>query len=254
MLHRKIQGVGGHLIKNSVMIRKLRKDLKKVNERAASSAAHYDDLVGEMKREIQVLSHQLEGSPSRTLLPKRPLQRDVETEAGLEDFCAANQDIDEEIDRNLVQNNSNTRHFIQSLQSELDELRNDFVRLRTGNEIYMTADMVGACRWLLEHLPAKNPIFGNGERWRRFWQKEWENCKKKKRKSHPLCKLNSDEKFNSAGKKLYGTLSDRLHKYGDQRGEQLDPHSQRVLDAIKPVHYDVDGKIDLKAERKRWSG
>jgi hypothetical protein len=120
----------------------------------------------------------------------------------------------------------------------------------------MTPEALLSCRWLLEHLPAAHTgQQGLGFHWRQFWNNHWSQYKKNpKFKSHPLWNLAGNERYNKAGIYLYGTLSNRLHEYGNQMGDKLDPDAQTVIDAIRPVNYDACGNIDLQAERKRWSG
>jgi hypothetical protein len=143
---------------------------------------------------------------------------------------------------------------IKSLPPEPKKVRVDSVcslPLPAGN---ITIETLVLCRWLLEHLPTvSTPILGM--RWKQFWQTHWAQCANKpKHKDHPLRQLISEKKYNTVGKNLYSTLSDRLHNYGQRVGEDLQPDVRRVMDAIGPVHFDGSGKIDLAAERKRWVG
>ncbi|KAH6522573.1 hypothetical protein HBI07_215350 [Parastagonospora nodorum] len=135
---------------------------------------------------------------------------------------------------------------------QIEELRTDLDRTHALREGEVSAESLIICRWLLEYLPATRMSPGTlGLRWKQFWQEQWIQCAKKS-ESHPLKALSGDEKYNKVGKNLYSTLSDRLHKYGHQQGEVLDQKVQRVVNVIRPVHYNSDGKVDLEAERKRW--
>lgn len=252
MLCRKVQDFSGHLAKNTILVRSTRKEVKKLDGRVTSGATRNDDVVCEMKREIQEISRRFEESPPTSPLLDEPPQRYIEIRADLNTLRSTNEDRFGEIDCDILQKHENSKQLIQSLQSELDQLRNEISCLPIREEKHATADKLVLCRWLLENLPhGKVKDDAIGYRWRQFWQKEWDQYKKKQ-KSHPLWELHGDGKNNTIGKKLYGTLSDRIHKYGQQRCEKLHPDVQRVVDAIGPVHYDGDGKIDLVAERKRW--
>jgi hypothetical protein len=159
------------------------------------------------------------------------------------------EDVNIQID-GLRRNDETYKQLIESLQRGLDELRVGSSSLRAREEGCMTAEALLLCRWLLEHLPAAHSRQeGLGYHWKQFWQSHWQRSK---RESHPLWELAGDERYNKVGKNLYGTLSNRLHRYGHQLGDKLQPDVQRVVDVIRPVHYDASGKIDLQAERKRW--
>jgi hypothetical protein len=115
-------------------------------------------------------------------------------------------------------------------------------------------ELLVACRWLLEHLPAPNSKQqGFGNRWRLFWQSQWKQYKQDvSRDDHPLRALVCDEKYNRVGRGLYGTLSSFLHEYGRLRIDPLNPDVQKVVDTISSVHYNSNGQIDIEAERRRW--
>jgi hypothetical protein len=115
-------------------------------------------------------------------------------------------------------------------------------------------ELLVACRWLLEHLPDPNSKQqGLGNRWRLFWQSQWKQYKQDaSRDDHPLRALVSDEKYNRVGKGLYSTLSNFIHEYGRLRIDPLDPDVQKVVDTIRPVHYNSKGQINIEAERRRW--
>ena len=124
----------------------------------------------------------------------------------------------------------------------------------TASSGTQNVELLVACRWLLEHLPAfdsKQQGFAN--RWRLFWQAQWKQYRQNtSRDDHPLRTLICDEKYNKVGNGLYRTLSSFLHEYGRLRIDPLDPDVQKVVDVISPMHYDSNGLIDIKAERQRW--
>ena len=220
---------------HTAVLHKLGKRVRKMDERMASGAVHNQGVVRNLERELQDMTRAIEELEQKFPQADEVLRKDVE--------------ITELKALRVAHENS-----LRGIDQDLKEIRNDFDRVHTQAETCLTADKLVLCRWLLEHLPTNNVTQDRlGYYWRQFWTIQWEQCKKKKRASHPLWGLVGDEKFYSVGKALYGTLSDRLHKYGHQRGENLSPYTQRVVDVIGPVHYDVDGKIDLEAERRRWT-
>lgn len=139
-----------------------------------------------------------------------------------------------------------TRHT-EGLCSKLGREHTGFVERNTAESLVI-------CRWLLEHLPVKGmtkiPMVPLGRRWQQFWRAQW--SQRGKKSGHPLKGLAGGEKYNKVGLNLYGTLSNRLHEYGHQQGDMLDPVVLIVVGAISPIHYCSDGKVDLGAERKRW--
>ncbi|KAF2710500.1 hypothetical protein K504DRAFT_466910 [Pleomassaria siparia CBS 279.74] len=250
VLHRRIEDVSSHfsshLIKNSFLIEKTRADVKKLDNQAKSSAVHTDNAVAELKREIKELSRRLGHTPPLSPVLEQALEVDSGIGAEPQNLGVVDQDA---IDA-ILRKNEDSEQLIKTLQTGLLELRDEFTRLQ---DVSVMADRLDGCRWLLENLPAGKSIYGSGAlRWKGFWAKEWDHCIRKRRKSHPLWRLNGEEKYNMVGKKLYATLSKRLHDYGEQRGERLHPDVQRVLDAIRAVNFDADGKIDIEAERRRW--
>lgn len=225
VLHQKWLYVNDQLAEHTSLVCNLRADAQTMDERVMRNIA----MIESMKREIQGLVE--------------PRQRDVEIGRKFEDLA-----------RDVQQSDENSMRLIHSLQSGLKELRNGLGLYLSNEENNITADGLILCRWLLEHLPSANPRQERlGYHWRQFWQYQWDQCRKNmKRQGHPLWKLVSDEKYNKVGRNLYGTLSHRLHRYGHQRGDKLHPDVQRILEVIRPVHYDTTGVIDLEAERKRW--
>lgn len=255
MMHRKFTYISGQLAKNTVLIRIAREDVKKLDERVSSGAMHDDEIIEEMKRDIEELDRQSKELQLTAWLRDEPRLWDVKMSAELDKFRTTNEKRLKKLSCNVQQSDITSKQLIRSLESRLDKLRNELGRVHTHEEKHANADALDVCRWLLENLPAGNTrMYGFGCCWRQFWDKQWNQCTKKtKRDSHPLWEVISDEKYNSVGRHLYSTLSNRLHEYGHQRGEKLHPDAQRVVDAIRPVHYDKDGKINLAAERKRWT-
>jgi hypothetical protein len=143
---------------------------------------------------------------------------------------------------------------ITALAKQVEKDRNSSIDSNSPKNKRPSVEAVVACRWLLEHLPSTKPIQqGFGSQWRLFWQNQWKQYKKEaSRNDHPLRGLAGDEKYNKVGQGLYGTLSNLLHGYGRLRMQPLDPDVQTVVDTISPVYYNSDGRIDLKAERRRW--
>ncbi|KAF2652915.1 hypothetical protein K491DRAFT_760023 [Lophiostoma macrostomum CBS 122681] len=190
---------------------------------------------------------------SSTLREPEPSSRsETEITSLSSDLHVENQDDKEEDQSSPV----DVEQIMESLRTEydgqLDELRDRLCHLTSREQLYAGGESLLACRWLLEHLPPKSTYGEGGYRWKRYWQKEWEKCTGKSLENHPLSELINEEKYNRIGENLYRTLSNRLHQYGARRGEKLDTDVQKVVDAIKPIHYQADGSIDLKAERQRW--
>lgn len=241
ILHQKLQCIRGDLAKDTVLVRSMRKDVKNL----VKLDAVHNNTARVMKREIQEMNYQLEGL----------LQKDVEISAELVRLRTAYDDRSKVTDCDILQENEISKKLIPSIQSKLKRLPNEPDRLHTRQENYITADALVLCRWLLEHLPAGNPKHERlGYHWKLFWQSQWDECRKKKRENHPLRELVDHEKYNRIGKCLYSTLSNRLHQYGLQRGDILHPDVQRVLHVIGPLHYDDSGKVNLQAEKRRWTG
>ncbi|KAL1602133.1 hypothetical protein SLS59_004818 [Nothophoma quercina] len=145
--------------------------------------------------------------------------------------------------------------LLTSLKQQIEDLDAKLTRSHAPTQAHrFTAEDLATCRWLLEHLPGGPWIQGRvGLRWGQYWQKHWTRCRLEvQRRNHPIWQLARDERFHKVGKELYATLSDRLHKYGALKGDALLPDVQRVVDAIKPVHFHDDGKVDLQAEKGRW--
>jgi hypothetical protein len=190
-------------------------------------------------------------TPSALLVPEHPSRSETEITSQSSDSHAEIQKGKGEAEPSPV----DVEKILESLRTEydgqLDELRDRLCHLTDREQLYADGESLLACRWLLEHLPPKSTYGEGGYRWKRYWQKEWEKCKEKGLKNHPLSGL-IEEKYNKIGENLYRTLSNRLHQYGARRGERLDADVQKVVDAIRPINYQEDGSIDLKAERSRW--
>jgi hypothetical protein len=250
MMHQKWLYIINPLIKEVVLARNMRVDVKKLNERMASGAMHNVQMMENMERGIMDLKSQFED------LKQEPQQIDMKISTKLKKFRVANEKKLKELDCDIRHTDETSRQLIESLGREIKELRIGLGCTDTRKEERMTAEVLILCRWLLEHLPATNSGQQRlGHHWRQFWKHHWDQCKiNRERKSHPLWELASDEKYNKVGRNLYGTLSERLHGYGYQLGDSLHPDVQRVVDVIRPIHYDDGGKVDLYAERMRWLG
>ena len=141
----------------------------------------------------------------------------------------------------------------RSIAALTERLKKDYTDLNGANASSSLESLV-ACRWLLENLPdARDKQRGFGSEWRSFWQLQWSQCEHGLTSGkHPLHRLKGDERYNRAGKNLYGTLSNTLHGYGHLRNVSLHPDVQTLVDTIGPVHYKKDKRIDIEAERRRW--
>ncbi|KAH7125684.1 hypothetical protein B0J11DRAFT_529030 [Dendryphion nanum] len=244
VLHR---DVSGQVVSNAALVREIARHVKKVDERAVSSAAHHD----EMRRNMEEMTRRMEESSVSASTPGSAVpsvQRSNELDAEIQELRALHQERLDEMAREIEQNRAVSNEL---LNATMDKLRSEFNEQRLRDQAHISADLHNQVRWLLEHLPGKSTYGEGAHRWKLFWDKEW---KKTKWEGHPLWQLNDDEQYNRVGKKLYDTLSKRLHNYGVQRGQTLTVDVQRVVNAIKPLinNYDSDGNIDLVAERKRW--
>ncbi|KAF2108915.1 hypothetical protein BDV96DRAFT_605343 [Lophiotrema nucula] len=242
------------LARNTVLIRTTKKDVKRIDERVTSGAVHGDEAIKETKLEVQEMSRRVEELQLMSPLLNQARQRSVELSNEFKNLRTACGKMTERLACRIQRSDETSKQLIQSLRSEVEELLKQFAYSNVREEGYITAEALVLCRWLLEHLPAARLTQESFSlRWKQFWRRQWDQCKKVRRASHPLWELVNDERFNRVGVKLYGTLSERLHHYGHQRGDELHADVQRVLDVIRPVHYDDNGKVDLEAERKRWT-
>jgi hypothetical protein len=255
MIHRKLSCFNSRLVQNTGLVHNTRKYVKKVDERMASSAMHEQTMIEDMKQKVQELSLQIEELRLTPIVRNEARCMDLEDSTEIVTLRTAYEKKLEGLGSNIHQNDETSKQLIKSLQSGIKELRSEFDHFKAREEESFTADALIVCRWLLEHLPLANlKEDWIGLRWKRFWEGQWDRCKKAERESHPLWKLSRDGRYNGIGKNLYGTLSKRIHGYGHQRSDRLPPDVQLVVDAIKPVHYHDNGKINLKAERARWTG
>lgn len=130
-------------------------------------------------------------------------------------------------------------------------------------------------RHLLERLPPL-PRDGsqpsNTQRWKAFWNQAAENAASFEKcpvavdpEKHPLAALfqayrndlGAMEGIVLAGRKMYSTLSDQIHRYqGDFRvdEEHWKHFPYAVLQAIKPVNIDSEDNVDWGKEYGRYQG
>jgi hypothetical protein len=251
MMHRKWEQTTCQLDKNTTLVRNTRRDLRELNERIASDLLHNINMTDETRQDVANLQSMFHKLQLACPTPNNLRQRDAKLRSEIEQRRLAS---DQQL-KGLQTNNENCERIFQqhamTFTRQIEELRTDLGCTHALREGKVSAESLIICRWLLEYLPTTRMLPGTlGLRWKQFWQEQWSQCAKSE--SHPLKVLSGDEKYNKAGKNLYSTLSDRLHKYGHQQGEVFDQEVQRVVDVIRPVHYSSDGKVDLEAERKRW--
>ena len=199
-----------------------------------------------MNRQIEEVTRRIEESsshiPPASSLPAP--QPDINVINELQELRAMHNRLDKAARETSRRNTTSSRQ----METNLDALQTELDRLRVRDDMYRTADLLVQCRWLLEYLPGKGVYGEGGHRWKQFREKEW---KRRKSGVHPLKNLTDDD--YSQGKKLYDTLSKKIHNYGSQRGDRLAPEVQRLVDAIRPINYDEDGRVMLAAERDRWN-
>jgi hypothetical protein len=250
-MHRKWLQICSQLNINTVMVRNTKRDVEDLDERISTGTVHVLDVVEETRRVIPTLQSQLDELRLLYPLLDELRQQVMEFPAELKRCRMESDKESKHLCSSIEESILLSKSLIASLREEVNSLRNG---LNTPNSERLTAEALLICRWLLEHLPAAElKREGFGYRWRQFWQSQWSQCEQNmKHQSHPLWELVRDAKYNKVGKNLYGTLSNGIHGYGKRQGDRLHPDVQRVLDAIKPVHYSADDRIDLEAERKRW--
>ena len=139
----------------------------------------------------------------------------------------------------------------RSIAALTERVKKDYTDLNGANASSSLESLV-ACRWLLENLPdARDKQRGFGSEWRSFWQRQWSQCEHGLTSGkHPLHRLKGDERYNRAGKNLYGTLSNTLHGYGHLRNVSLHPDVRTLVDTIGPVHYKKDKRIDIEEQTR----
>jgi hypothetical protein len=251
MMHRKWVQTTCQLDNNTTLVRNTRRDLRELNERVASDALHNINVLDETRQDVANLQSMFHKLRLACPIPSNLRQRDAKLRSEIEQRRLVS---DQQL-KGLQTSIENCERIFQQhtmmFTRQIEELHTDLGRTHALREGQVSAESLIICRWLLEYVPATRMSPGTlGLRWKQFWQEQWIQCAKSE--SHPLKVLSGDDKYNKVGKNLYSTLSDRLHKYGHQQGEVLDQKVQRVVDVIRPVHYNSDGKVDLEAERKRW--
>jgi hypothetical protein len=254
MIYRKWSQIHSQLDKTTLLARHTRRDMKNLDEQVTAGIVNNLKVIDETRQENSELQLQFDEFRHAYPPPSELQQWDTKLSAGLEQCRLTSEKELQKLHCSIQENKAASQQLITDLKGQIEELRADLDRLHTQEERSLAADVLMICRWLLENLPSPDTKYkGFGYRWGQFWQSQWSQCKNNtKRKDHPLQGLPRDEMYNDIGKNLYSTLSERVHGYGDQRGEKLHPDVLKVLDVIRPVHFKDDGAINLKAEKKRW--
>jgi hypothetical protein len=243
-----------HLEETAILARGTERFVKELDGRVASSSLINLDLTKEAKQHVETLLLQCNKLRSTLATSSHPQRYDSNVSAELQRQRSAWEEELKCIRSRIEESEAMVERRLVTLAEQtkkgcinVDHPTIPYNECR-GIELLVT------CRWLLEHLPA--PTFkqqGLGNRWRLFWQSQWKQYKQDaSRDDHPLRALVDEEKYNSVGKGLYGTLSSFLHEFGRLRIHPLNPDVQKVVDTIRPVHYNSNGQINIEAERKRW--
>lgn len=230
--------------------------IEKVDGNIASEISGNRGLMKDIRQHIMRLQLQCEKLVSAQVSSVKSQERNSQLLVELQRQCTGREEELQCLDSRIVDNEARAQRDFAILAEQIEERRTSSTYQDSSTTACSNVEVLVACRWLLEHLPAGPPVRqGFGNRWRLFWQSQWKEYKNGKRgHNHPLRSLIGDERYNKVGQGLYGTLSNFLHGYGRLRVSPLDSVVQKVLEAISPVHYMSDGQIDLELERARWVG
>lgn len=230
--------------------------VKEVDERIASEISGHCGLMKQIRQHVMSLQLQCDKLRSARMSSFDSQQRNSKLLVELQRQREAREEELQCFDSRIQDSEARLQRDIATLTEQIEECRTTLTYQSLSTKACPNVEVLVACRWLLEHLPAGNPIRqGFGNRWRLFWQSQWKEHKNgKSGNGHPLRSLIGDERYNKVGKGLYGTLSTFLHEYGRLRITPLGSLVQEVLELISPVYYKSDGQIDLESERKRWLG
>ena len=261
-LQRRCSQIVVHLEKNNILACTTRRDIQKLHDRNTSSNKQHQKDIDRAKQEVVVVQQQIDNlrlvcaQQNATQQPNAQLSTQLETVRK-----QLQADISKLQSTVVSQPKKHPDQLLTSLKQQIEDLDAKLTRSHAATEDHrFTAEDLATCRWLLEHLPGGPWVQGRaGLKWGQYWHAHWTRCRlattqqqHQGQRHHPIWQLARDERFHKVGKELYATLSDRLHKYGALRGDALQPDVQRVVDAIKPVHFHGDGKVDLQAEKGRW--
>lgn len=226
-----------------------------VDKRVFSEVSNHHDLMEKMRQQVVDLLLQCDKLSSAQELSKKSQQRNWELSVGLQTQCEAWEKELQCLDSKIEGSDARFQREIAMLAEQIKGSGMILAQSNVSKSAHPNVELLVACRWLLEHLPAGGSLqHGFGLRWKLFWQNQWKAYWKGARgDGHPLRGLFGDEKYNKVGKRLYGTLSNFLHGYGRLRVDPLESDVQKVVETISPVHYKNDGQIDLESERRRWS-
>ncbi|CAI9630898.1 unnamed protein product [Alternaria burnsii] len=243
-----------HLDETAILARSTERQVKELEKRVISAQLMNLNFTDDTKQQVEDLA--LECNELRSTVATLSCSQRCDANLSLE-LQRQRKSWEKELQclRNRIEENETMNaHCVMTMAEQIEKSCINIGHPTTASSGTHNVELLVACRWLLERLPAfdsKQQGFGN--RWRLFWQGQWKQYKHNtSRDDHPLRTLVCDEKYNKIGKGLYRTLSSFLHEYGRLRIDPLDPDVQKVMDVISPIHYDSNGRIDIKAERKRW--
>lgn len=242
-----------HLEETAVLARGTERHVKELDKRVASAGLINLNLTKERKH-TRTLLLQCNKLRSTLATSSHPQQCDSNVSAELQIQPGAWQKELQYLRSRIEESEAMTERRLVTLAEQIKKGCTNIGHSTIPSNEYRNVELLVACRWLLEHLPAPNfKQQGFGNRWRLFWQSQWKQYKEDvSRDEHPLRALVGNEKYNKVGKGLYGTLSTFLHEYGHLRIDPLNPDVQKVVETISPVHYNSNGQIDIEAERRRW--
>ncbi|PVI05789.1 hypothetical protein DM02DRAFT_623852 [Periconia macrospinosa] len=153
------------------------------------------------------------------------------------------------------------RNLPQILLGRMEEMKRMATSLQDELEIHRLDESLKACRELMEKLlPDDGKGKGAyrprgqeyGRRWREFFAKEWQRCKKERPKDHPLLDLVDQDECFQVGQNLYGTLSERIHNHQEYRNQELGEVLLKMIFSILPQDWEEVRRWDLPTEKKRW--
>jgi len=243
-----------HLDETAVLARGTARYVKELNGRVASAGLINLNLAEETRQHVRTLLQQYNKLQSTLATSSHPQQCDSNVSAELQRQRRAWEKELQCLRSRIEESEAVTERQLVTLAEQTKKGCTNISHPTVPSNEWRRVEVLVACRWLLEHLPAPNSKQqGFGNRWRLFWQSQWKQYKQGAScEDHPLHALVGDEKYNRVGKGLYGTLSSFLHEYGRLRIDPLNSDVQRVVDSISPVHYNSNGQIDIEAERRRW--
>jgi len=243
-----------HLDEIASLARSTERHVKELDERVVSVRLMSLNLADDTKQHVENLALQYNELRSTVASLSRSQQCDVNVSSELQRQRRAWEKELQRLRSRLEKNEIMNAQCLITMSEQVKESCISINHPTTVSSGTQDVELLVACRWLLEHLPAfDSRQQGFGNRWRLSWQAQWKQYRQNtSRDDHPLRTLVCDEKYNKVGNGLYRTLSGFLHEYGRLRTNPLDPDVQKVVDVISPTHYDSNGQIDIEAERQRW--